>query len=94
MFAAIRAAAAGRTVLSPAVADRARSRSTGDMLSARELDVLAQAARGRSNREIARELFISEATVKTHLGHIYDKLGAADRAAAVAIGYDRGLLGT
>lgn len=94
LFAAIRAAADGRTVLSPAVAARAGSPSVGDVLSARELDVLAQVAKGRSNREIARELFISEATVKTHLGHVYDKLGAADRAAAVAIGYDRGLLGT
>ena len=49
--------------------------------------------RGRSNREIARALFVSEATVKTHLGHVYDKLGVNDRAAAVAVAYDRGVLG-
>ncbi|QFR02997.1 response regulator transcription factor [Streptomyces phaeolivaceus] len=50
-------------------------------------------ARGTANREIARELFISEATVKTHLTHLYTKLGAKDRAAAVAIAYERGILG-
>lgn len=49
--------------------------------------------RGTSNREIAAELFISEATVKTHLTHIYGKLGVKDRAAAVAVGYERGILG-
>jgi DNA-binding NarL/FixJ family response regulator len=55
--------------------------------------VLALVAKGTSNREIARELFISEATVKTHLTHLYGKLGARDRAAAVAVAYDRGILG-
>ena len=61
-------------------------------LSAREREVLALVAKGTSNREIARELFISEATVKTHLTHLYAKLGVNDRAAAVA-GYERGILG-
>lgn len=50
-------------------------------------------AKGTSNREIARVLFISEATVKTHLTHLYAKLGVNDRAAAVAVAYDRGILG-
>jgi DNA-binding NarL/FixJ family response regulator len=96
LFAAIRAAAAGESVLSPAVATRvvSRFRSSGaGELSSREREVLALVARGRSNREIARALFVSEATVKTHLGHAYDKLGVKDRAAAVATAYERGVLG-
>ncbi|MFD5497275.1 response regulator [Streptomyces sp. NPDC001812] len=99
LFTAVRAAAEGRTVLSPAVASRLVSavrspRSAGgEPLSAREREVLGLVARGTSNREIARELFISEATVKTHLTHLYAKLGVRDRAAAVARSYDRGILG-
>nr|WP_281425612.1 response regulator transcription factor [Streptomyces corallincola] len=96
LFTAVRAAAEGRTVLSPAIASRLVSavRSPGgEPLSAREREVLALVARGTSNREIARELFISEATVKTHLTHLYAKLGVKDRAAAVATGYERGILG-
>ncbi|MEU3842219.1 response regulator transcription factor [Streptomyces sp. NPDC028635] len=99
LFTAVRAAAEGRTVLSPAVASRLVSavrapRSPGnEPLSAREREVLALVAKGTSNKEIARELFISEATVKTHLTHLYAKLGVNDRAAAVAVGYDRGILG-
>lgn len=98
LFAAVRAAAQGRTVLSPAVASRLVSAvrapaSTQDPLSAREREVLALVAKGTSNREIARVLFISEATVKTHLTHLYAKLGVNDRAAAVAVAYDRGILG-
>ncbi|MFE7352169.1 response regulator [Streptomyces sp. NPDC057543] len=99
LFTAVRAAADGRTVLSPAVASRLVSRvrtpvAPGhESLSAREREVLELVAKGTSNREIAAELFISEATVKTHLTHVFAKLGAKDRAAAVAIGYDRGILG-
>jgi DNA-binding NarL/FixJ family response regulator len=96
LFTAVRAAAEGRTVLSPAVASRLVSavRAPGnEPLSAREREVLALVARGTSNREIARELFISEATVKTHLTHLYAKLGVNDRAAAVATAYQRGILG-
>ncbi|MFJ4499287.1 response regulator [Streptomyces sp. NPDC088864] len=99
LFTAVRAAAEGRTVLSPAVASRLVSavRSPAapgnDTLSAREREVLTLVARGMSNREIAAELFISEATVKTHLTHLFAKLGVKDRAAAVAAGYDRGILG-
>jgi len=114
LFDAVRAAAAGRSVLSPAVAahlvsrvrgggerggggDPARGPASGDgepRLSGREREVLRLVAKGRPNREIAAELFISEATVKTHLAHLYGKLGVSDRAAAVAAGYDRGILGT
>ncbi|MGX1135538.1 DNA-binding NarL/FixJ family response regulator [Streptomyces glaucescens] len=99
LFAAVRAAAEGRAVLSPAVASRLVSAvrrpaaPAADTLSAREREVLELVAKGTPNREIARELFISEATVKTHLTHLYAKLGVKDRAAAVAAGYDRGILG-
>ncbi|GLP71928.1 DNA-binding response regulator [Streptomyces sp. TUS-ST3] len=99
LFTAVRAAAEGRTVLSPAVASRLVSAvrtpkaPANEPLSAREREVLALVAKGTSNREIARELFISEATVKTHLTHLYGKLGVKDRAAAVATAYERGILG-
>ncbi|MGW1373171.1 response regulator [Streptomyces sp. NPDC002446] len=99
LFTAVRAAAEGRTVLSPAVASRlvtavrTPAAPAGTALSAREREVLALVAKGTSNREIARVLFISEATVKTHLTHTYGKLGVNDRAAAVAVAYDRGILG-
>ncbi|MDJ1644273.1 response regulator [Streptomyces pakalii] len=100
LFAAVRAAADGRGVLSPAVASRLMTRvrtpaadPAESALSAREREVLVLVARGTTNREIAAELFISEATVKTHLTHVFAKLGAKDRAAAVAVGYDRGILG-
>ncbi|MFC8621903.1 response regulator [Streptomyces anulatus] len=100
LFAAVRAAADGRSVLSPAVASRLMTRvrtpaadPIETALSAREREVLVLVARGTTNREIAAELFISEATVKTHLTHVFAKLGAKDRAAAVAVGYDRGILG-
>jgi DNA-binding NarL/FixJ family response regulator len=96
LFTAVRAAADGRVVLSPAVAARLVSRvrtPAAEPLSAREREVLRLVAKGTSNREIAAGLFISEATVKTHLTHIYGKLGVKDRAAAVAVGYERGILG-
>ncbi|MFJ8130112.1 response regulator [Streptomyces hydrogenans] len=99
LFAAVRAASEGRTVLSPAVATRLVSavrrpaQPVDDTLSAREREILVLVARGTSNRGIAAELFISEATVKTHLTHLYAKLAVRDRAAAVAAGYDRGILG-
>ncbi|RII15674.1 Transcriptional regulatory protein LiaR [Streptomyces sp. YIM 130001] len=100
LFAAVRAAAGGRTVLSPAVASRLVTAvrtpqpPADAALSTREREVLALVAKGTSNREIARLLFISEATVKTHLTHIYGKLDANDRASAVAVAYDRGILGS
>lgn len=97
LFDAVRAAADGRSVLAPAVASRVVSRMTapGEVrsLSAREREVLELVARGTSNRAIAKKLFVSEATVKTHLTHIFAKLDASDRAAAVAAAYDRGILG-
>jgi DNA-binding NarL/FixJ family response regulator len=94
LYRAVRAAARGEAVLSPAVATRVlrHARSDEPALSAREVEVLELVARGTTNKEAAKQLFISEATVKTHLLHIYAKLGVADRAAAVAAGFDRGLL--
>ena len=96
LFRAVRAAYRGESVLAPSVASRLlgriRSGPTDDALSQREVEVLGLIARGCSNREAAARLFISEATVKTHLLHIYAKLGVKDRAAAVAAGFERGLL--
>lgn len=94
LFAAIRDAASGRTALSAPVADRlmAQLRSPRPTLSEREHEILGQLARGLGNREIARALFISEATVKTHLGRIYGKLGVETRAGAVAVAKERRLL--
>ncbi|EMF53733.1 respose regulatory protein [Streptomyces bottropensis ATCC 25435] len=94
LFAAIRDAATGRTALSAPVADRlmAQLRSPRPTLSEREHEILGQLARGLGNREIARALFISEATVKTHLGRIYAKLGVETRAGAVAVAKERRLL--
>ncbi|MEW2413326.1 response regulator transcription factor [Streptomyces sp. NPDC046866] len=94
LFAAIHAAAAGRTTLSAPVASRvmAAMRGSRPTLTDRELDILGQLARGLGNRDIARALFISEATVKTHLGRIYDKLGVDTRAGAVAVAKEQRLL--
>ncbi|OKJ99445.1 LuxR family transcriptional regulator [Streptomyces sp. CB03234] len=89
LFAAIHAAAQGRTALSAPVAVR---RTPAPALTARERDILGQLARGLGNREIARALFISEATVKTHLGRIYAKLGVDTRAGAVAVAKEQRLL--
>jgi DNA-binding NarL/FixJ family response regulator len=92
---AVRAAARGEAVLSPTVAARLMTRvrtPVPDPLSQRELEVLELVAAGTTNREAAARLFISEATVKTHLLHIYTKLGVGDRAAAVAEAFNRGLL--
>jgi DNA-binding NarL/FixJ family response regulator len=92
---AIRRAARGETVLAQPVAarlaDRLRAPARPE-LTARELEVLALVARGLSNADIGRELFIGEATVKTHLIRAFAKLGVADRTAAVTAAYASGLL--
>ncbi len=96
LFRAVAAADRGESVLSPAVAGRLMGnlRSPArEPLSQRELEVLTLISQGCSNRETATKLFISEATVKTHLLHVYAKLGVRDRAAAVATAFERGLLG-
>ncbi|SFW88205.1 response regulator [Amycolatopsis australiensis] len=97
LFRAVEAAARGEAVLSPAVASRLLGRirePAREPLSQRELEVLTLVARGSTNKEAAKKLFISEATVKTHLIHVYAKLGVKDRAAAVAVAFERGLLGS
>ncbi|MGI5149829.1 response regulator [Plantactinospora sp. CA-294935] len=95
LFRAVEAAARGQAVLSPAVATRLMGQirqPATEPLSQRELEVLELIAQGSTNREAARQLFISEATVKTHLLHVYAKLGVNDRAAAVATAFSRGYL--
>jgi DNA-binding NarL/FixJ family response regulator len=95
LFRAIRAAARGEAVLAPGVAARLMDRMRApaeEALTAREIEVLSLVAQGGSNKGIAHQLHISEATVKTHLVHIYDKLGVADRTAAVTTALQRGIL--
>ncbi|MER5648089.1 response regulator transcription factor [Streptosporangium sp. NPDC002524] len=90
-----RAAARGESVLSPSVAARLMNRvrtPAPQLLSQRELEVLELVAAGNTNREAAARLFITEATVKSHLLNIYGKLGVSDRAAAVAEAFNRRLL--
>jgi DNA-binding NarL/FixJ family response regulator len=94
----IRAASRGETVLAPPVAARLMSRLRTPVAPAavqpspRELEVLAAVARGLSNAEIGRELFIGEATVKTHLQRLFTKLDVDDRTRAVTVAIERGLL--
>jgi DNA-binding NarL/FixJ family response regulator len=95
LYRAVRAAAAGEAVLSPPVASRllGQMRDGGrEPPSEREMEVLRLVAGGATNREVAARLFVSEATVKSHLLHLYSKLGVNDRAAAVAAAYSQGLL--
>ena len=95
LYRAVRAAAAGEAVLSPPVASRlmGQMREGGrESPSEREMEILRLVAGGATNREVAARLFISEATVKTHLLHLYGKLGVNDRAAAVGAAYAQGLL--
>ena len=104
LIAAVRIVAGGEQLLAPAITRRliedfvqrpapgsSHPRDLG-ALSERELDVLKLVARGGSNAQIARELFISEATVKTHIGRIFSKLDLRDRAQAVVIAYESGLV--
>ena len=94
LTAAIRAAASGAVALGPAIQARLLDRMRRPTLSltARELEVLTLVALGRSNDAIARELFLSRATVKSHLAHVYDKLGVQSRTEAIAVARQRGLL--
>ena len=92
---AVRAAARGETVLAPPVARALVSRvrlPAVESPTRRELEVLAEVARGLSNAEVGRALHISEATVKTHLVRLFEKLGVGDRTAAVTRAYAQGLL--
>ena len=91
IFGAVRGAVARRSVLSPAVASRLvqQMQRPQEALTARESELLSLLAEGMTNRELGKALFISEATVKTHLGHIYAKLGVDTRSAAVSVALRR-----
>ena len=91
---AVHTAARGQTALAPDVADRlmGRLRSPVPTLSGRELEILGLLAMGLSNRAISKRLFISEATVKTHLVHVFEKLGVDNRTAAITTALRRGLI--
>jgi DNA-binding NarL/FixJ family response regulator len=104
VIAAVRAVAAGGAWFDPGVAPRvlafhrrhaapaARESARLDELTERELDVLRLMARGRTNAEIAAQLFVAEATVKTHVGAIFGKLDVRDRPAAIVFAYDHGVV--
>jgi DNA-binding NarL/FixJ family response regulator len=95
LFGAIRATAKGESVLSPSVATRVLGRMRApaeEALSPRELEILQAVARGLSNKEIGRRLYVSEATVKTHLLRVFGKLGVDDRTAAVTVALERGII--
>ncbi|MFD4670046.1 response regulator [Lentzea sp. NPDC058450] len=89
---AVRAAARGETVLASPVATKLVSAVQRPGLSAREAEVLSLVARGLSNGAISAELSVSEATVKSHLLHVFGKLGVSDRTAAVTVALSRGWL--
>ncbi|MEN4479268.1 response regulator transcription factor [Mycolicibacterium cosmeticum] len=101
---AVRVIAAGEALLAPSVTRRmiadlvarptAPRRSADELarLTPRETEVLHLVARGMSNSEIAAELFVSEETVKTHVGNVFSKLGLRDRAQAVVLAYETGLV--
>ena len=93
LLAAVRSTAEGDSALSPIVADRlmTRVRTPRTSLTPRELEVLQLVAAGASNRQIGQELMLSEATVKSHLVHIYDKLGVRSRTSAVAAAREQGV---
>ena len=105
LIAAIRTVAAGDAVVSPRILRRLLNRFAARLpepgvdrrqplaiLTDREQEVLTLMARGRSNGEIAKELFVSETTVKTHVGHVLTKLGLRDRVQAVILAYETGLV--
>ncbi|MFF3019472.1 response regulator [Streptomyces sp. NPDC057939] len=94
LAAAVRTAAAGQSALAPAVALRLmdRMRTPAEALTKRELEVLQLVADGLSNQQISKRLFLSQATVKSHLVHVYAKLGVDSRTAAVAVAGSRRLI--
>src|SRR5215470_13463202 len=95
LFTAVRTVAQGKAVFAPTVATRLLHQVRSprrEALSARELEVLALVARGASNKEIAQTIHLSEATVKSHLLHLFAKLAVSDRTAAVTVALERGLL--
>jgi DNA-binding NarL/FixJ family response regulator len=95
LFRAVRAASKGESVLAPAVAARLMTRMrtpAEENLTTREIEVLKLVSKGNSNKQVARSLHISTATVKTHLIHIFDKLAVKDRTSAVTVALEKGIL--
>ena len=95
LFRAIRSASQSEKVLAPAITARLMERLSSravKSLSGREIEVLELAARGDSNRDIASKLHITEATVKSHFVHIFDKLGVSDRTAAVTVALEKKII--
>lgn len=95
LYRAVRAGAAGKSMLAPRVASRVMERTrthSRESLTEREIEVLRYASKGHTNRQVAGQLHISEATVKTHLLHIFDKLGVDDRTRAVTVALEQGIL--
>lgn len=90
---AVLQAARGQSVLSPTAVQSLMDRGRQEQLTEREIEVLRAIANGGTNREVAKDLLVSEATVKTHLLRLYAKLGVRDRAAAVRVAFERGLIG-
>jgi DNA-binding NarL/FixJ family response regulator len=96
LFRALRAVSRGERYLAPAVTERLLSlyRPVGPALTERERQVVEWVAKGASNRDIARELSITETTVKAHLVHVFEKLGVENRTAAVRVATERGFIGS
>ena len=94
LIAAVRAAAAGESALAPVITSRllGRMRAPQASLSSREIQVLELVAAGRSNTEVAAEIFVSDTTVKSHLAHIFSKLGVNSRTAAVSAARRQGII--
>ncbi|OKX78260.1 response regulator [Corynebacterium glutamicum] len=94
LIAGVRDAARGESVLSKQVASKIMGRMNNPMtaLSAREIEVVSLVAQGQSNREIGKKLFLTEATVKSHMGHVFNKLDVTSRTAAVAEARQRGII--
>ena len=90
----IRRAARGESVMAPEIMGKLMGQMTNptEALTPRELEVLALVGEGKSNRDIARQLVLTEATVKSHLSHVFRKLGANNRTSAVAVARQRGII--
>lgn len=92
LISTIQAVHSGKTRIAPAIAEKLAERMSGQALTGRELDVLERIVRGRANKEIASDLNISEATVKTHINNLLGKLGVTDRTQAATVALQRGIV--
>lgn len=92
LLSTIRLVHSGRTSIAPAIAEKLADRMATEDLTARELNVLERIVAGRANKEIAADLSISEATVKTHINNLLGKLGVSDRTNAATVAIQRGLV--